>query len=51
MEVALPGRLSDPVIDAEMAELAAEALRKAGCDDLEEFLAEGSDEANSFSKS
>ena len=29
-----------------MAELADEALRKAGHDDLGEFLREGSDEAN-----
>jgi hypothetical protein len=46
MEVALPGRLSDPVIEAEMAEVADEALSKAGHDDLGEFLREGSDEAN-----
>src|SRR5262245_65762740 len=46
MEVALPGRLDDPVIEAEMAELADEALSKAGHDDLGEFLREGSDEAN-----
>src|SRR5262245_35916589 len=47
MEVALPqGRRFHPVLDGEMAELAEEALRKAGCDDLGEFLREGSDEAN-----
>jgi hypothetical protein len=46
MEVALPGRISDPFIEAEMTELADEALSKAGCDDLGEFLREGSDEAN-----
>jgi hypothetical protein len=45
MDVALTPRI-DPVIDAEMAELADEALSKAGCDDLAEFLREGSDEAN-----
>jgi hypothetical protein len=46
MEVAVPGRLSDPDIEAEMAELADEALSKAGHDDLGEFLREGSKEAN-----
>ena len=46
MDVALTGPRIDPVIDAEMAELADEALSKAGCDDLGEFLREGSDEAN-----
>ena len=46
MDVAITGPRIDPVIDAEMAELADEALRKAGCDDLGEFLREGSDEAN-----
>ena len=46
MEVALPGRLRDHAIEAEMTELADEALTKAGCDDLGEFLQEGSDEAN-----
>jgi hypothetical protein len=46
MDVALAGSLRDPVLDAEAAELADEALRKAGCDDLAEFLREGSDEAN-----
>jgi hypothetical protein len=45
MDVALPGP-NDPVLDAEAAELADEALRKAGRDDLAEFLREGSDEAN-----
>jgi hypothetical protein len=46
MDVALTRPGIDPVIDAEMAELADEALTKAGCDDLAEFLREGSDEAN-----
>jgi hypothetical protein len=46
MDVALAGPQIDPVIDAEMAVLAEEALSKAGCDNLGEFLAEGSDEAN-----
>ena len=46
LAVALPERLSNPDIDAEMTELADEALRKAGHDDLGEFLREGSDEAN-----
>ncbi len=46
MDVALPGPVSDPVLNAEAAELADEALRKAGRDDLAEFLREGSDEAN-----
>ena len=46
MEVALPGRLSDPDIEAEMTDLADAALSKAGHDDLGEFLREGSDEAN-----
>ena len=46
MDVALTRPGIDPVIDAEMAELADEALRKAGHDDLGEFLREGSDEAN-----
>jgi hypothetical protein len=46
MDVAFTGSLNDPVIDAEAAELADEALRKAGRDDLAEFLREGSDEAN-----
>ena len=45
MDVALT-RPNDPVLDAEAAELADEALRKAGRDDLAEFLREGSDEAN-----
>src|SRR4029453_15297996 len=45
MDVALPGP-NGPVLDAEAAELADEALRKAGRDDLAEFLREGSDEAN-----
>jgi hypothetical protein len=45
MDVALTRPGIDPVIDAEMAELADEALRKAGHDDLGEFLREGSDEA------
>jgi hypothetical protein len=46
VEVALAGPHIDPVIDAQMADLAEAALRKAGCDDLGEFLAEGSHEAN-----
>ncbi len=46
MDVALTGPGIDLVIDAEMAELADEALMKAGHDDLGEFLREGSDEAN-----
>ena len=46
MDVAFTGSLSDPVLDAEAAELADEAPRKAGRDDLAEFLREGSDEAN-----
>jgi hypothetical protein len=46
MDVAFAGALSDPVLDAEAAELADKALRKAGRDDLAEFLREGSDEAN-----
>jgi hypothetical protein len=46
MEVAVPERLLDPDIEAEMTELADQALRKAGQDDLGEFLREGSDEAN-----
>jgi hypothetical protein len=46
MDVALTGPRIDPVVDAEMAELADEALSRAGCDDLGEFLREGSDEAN-----
>ena len=46
MDVALTEPLSHPVLDAEAAELADEALRKAGRDDLAEFLREGSDEAN-----
>jgi len=46
MDVAFTGSLNDPVIDAEATELADEALRKAGRDDLAEFLREGSDEAN-----
>jgi hypothetical protein len=50
MEVALPGPPSHPVLDAEAAELADEALRKAGRDDLAEFLREGSDEANELLK-
>src|SRR5262245_8246190 len=45
MKLVLTGRLEDPVSDAEMAELADEALSKAGHDDLGEFLQEGSDEA------
>ena len=48
MHVALPGPPNDPVLDAEMAELADEALRKAGHDDLGEFPREGSDEANAL---
>ncbi len=50
MEVALPGPLRDPVFDAEATELADEALRKAGRDDLAEFLRDGSDEANELLK-
>jgi hypothetical protein len=50
MDVALTRPGIDPVIDAEMAELADEALRKAGHDDLGEFLREGSDEANELLK-
>ena len=46
MEVAFAGPHIDPVIDAEMADLAEAALNKAGCEDLGEFLAERSDEAN-----
>jgi hypothetical protein len=46
LEVALAGPPIDPVVDAEMAELAHEALSRAGSDDLGEFLREGSDEAN-----
>jgi hypothetical protein len=46
MDVAFTGPLSDPVIDDEAAELADEALSKAGRDNLAEFLREGSDEAN-----
>ena len=49
MDVALT-RPNDPVLDAEAAELADEALRKAGRDDLGEFLREGSDEANELLK-
>jgi hypothetical protein len=50
MDVALTRPRIDPVIDAEMAEVADEALSKAGCDDLGEFLREGSDEANELLK-
>ena len=50
MDVALPGPVNDPVLDAEAAELADEALRKAGRDDLAEFLRERSDEANELLK-
>ena len=50
MDVALTRPGIDPVIDAEMAKLADEALSKAGCDDLGEFLREGSDEANELQK-
>jgi hypothetical protein len=50
MDVAFTGSMSDPVLDAEAAELADEALRKAGRDDLAEFLREGSDEANELLK-
>ncbi len=50
MDVALPGSRVDPVIDAEMTELADEALSKAGHDDLGEFLREGSDEAHDLLK-
>jgi hypothetical protein len=46
MDVAFTRPLSGPTIDTEAAELADEALSKAGCDDLAEFLREGSDEAN-----
>src|SRR5262245_18320316 len=46
MDVAFTGPRIDPVIDAEMAELADEALRNAGHNDLGEFLREGSDAAN-----
>src|SRR5262245_26898354 len=46
MGVAFAEPAIDPAIEAEMAELADEALRKAGRDDLSEFLREGSDEAN-----
>ena len=46
MDVAFTGSMRDPVLDAEAAELADEALRKAGRDDLADFLREGSDEAN-----
>ena len=50
MDVAFTGSMSDPVLDAEAAELADEALRKAGRDDLAEFLREGSDAANELLK-
>jgi hypothetical protein len=50
MDVAFTGSMSDPVLDAEAAELTDEALRKAGRDDLAEFLREGSDEANELLK-
>src|SRR5215510_5802897 len=46
MDVAFTGPLSEPVLDAAAAELADKALRKAGRDNLAEFLREGSDEAN-----
>ena len=50
MDVAFTGSMSDPVLDTEAAELADEALRKSGRDDLAEFLREGSDEANELLK-
>jgi hypothetical protein len=46
MDVALAGPSIDPVLDAAATELVDEALKKAGCDDLDEFLREGRDEAN-----
>jgi hypothetical protein len=45
MDVALTGPSSDPDFDDEATALADKALRKAGRDDLDEFLREDSDEA------